>query len=164
MILPPAYIDNAIELAAKAAQIPAAIVRSVAYHESRYNPRAESPSGAKGLMQIMPVNYSKYNVTNPFDALESARAGAEILASLKKRHGTWDRALAAYNWGTGNVKNSPDPEDWPENTRKYVEKVLESANVPTLPIAIASSEQNSNAATLFLALVPAIVVWLNKNT
>jgi soluble lytic murein transglycosylase-like protein len=33
-------------------------------------------------------------------------------------------ALAAYNWGMGNVRKNLDPDSWPSETRRYVEKIV----------------------------------------
>lgn len=158
MILPPADIEETIQWAAAQAKIPAAIVRSVAYHESRYNPRARSPAGALGLMQLMPVNISSYNVTDPFDPDQSARVGAEMLRKLKSRHKTWPKALAAYVWGTGNVKKKPSRAQWPKRVCSYVDKVLRGANLKTF----IPNEATTNAGALLLAAIPVILALARR--
>ena len=131
MLLPPNHIAEIIAIAASTYNVPAPLLTAVAYVESRYNPKAESSKGAKGLMQIMPVNYESLEISDPFDAKQSANGAAMLLAKLKSRFGTWESALAAYNWGSGNVKANPDFENWPESTKRYVTMVLEESKKKT---------------------------------
>ena len=127
---PNEHIGQILSQAAITAGIPESIIRSVAYHESRYNPKAESKAGAKGLMQIMPFNFQKYGITDPFDPVQSANAGASMLSGLFDKFASWERALAAYVWGPGNVKKHPNPNNWPDNVKAYVTNVLKGANLP----------------------------------
>ena len=129
MIKPPNDIVSVLLKASKAYSVPYSILQSVAYHESRYNPNAVSPVGAKGLMQIMPVNYETYGITDPFDPIQSANAGAKMLSNLKNRFGNWSQALAAYNWGIGNVTKKPNKEQWPQSTQKYVASIIKMSGV-----------------------------------
>lgn len=133
MIKPPKDISNALDKAHQLTGVPIPILYAVAWTESRYNPQATSPVGAKGLMQIMPVNYEKYGITDPYDVTQSANAGAKILANLKRKYGQWDKALAAYNWGTGNVQRKPKREQWPKKTQAYVDEVLSLAGTNITP-------------------------------
>jgi soluble lytic murein transglycosylase-like protein len=86
--------------------------------ESKGNPHAKSQRGAKGLFQIMPAHISGFN-GDPFNPLEAAEWAAKTLKSLLDTFGNYSEALAAYNWGRGNVirkglKNAP------EETKKYI--------------------------------------------
>lgn len=121
-------VMSALATASAEYGVPVEILRGVAYAESRFNPRPkDSPAGAKGLMQIMPANIKALGVTDPYDALQSARAGAQLLKKWYQRFGAWDLALAAYVWGPANVVKNRDPESHPEKVRKYVATVLAAA-------------------------------------
>jgi soluble lytic murein transglycosylase-like protein len=151
MISPPADIDEYIIWAAKQARVPAAIVRSVAWHESRFNPEAVSPKGAKGIMQLMPASIEQYVVSDPFDPEQSLRVGSEILRKLKERHGSWESALAAYNWGTGNVSKHPARSSWPQSVRNYVDRIMSDAGLV-----------KPNTVSLFLAGFPVALLLLRR--
>ena len=99
-------------------------VRAVMKQESRFNPKAESGAGAKGLMQLMPATARQYNVTDPFDPEQSIRGGVHLLSNLSKMYkGDKKMILAAYNWGCGNL-NKFGFEKRPAETRNYVNLVL----------------------------------------
>jgi len=123
---PPPEIRAILEGAAAKHGIPAELVISVAHAESRYDPRAVSPAGAMGLMQLMPRTAEGLGVSDPFDPRQSADAGAGFLSRLYARFGNWPKTLAAYNWGPGNVKRHPLPEQWPSSTRRYIARILDT--------------------------------------
>lgn len=129
MIKPSKEISSVLQNASSVYKVPFNLLKAVAYTESRYNPTAVSPVGAKGLMQIMPINFESYGITDPFDPVQSANAGAKMLAKLKDKYGNWSQALAAYNWGPGNVNKKPNFEQWPNNTQKYVSGILELSGI-----------------------------------
>lgn len=134
MIAPPPAIDAALEHAAAVTHIPVALLRAVAWTESRYQPRAVSKVGALGLMQLMPGNLKPFGVTDPFDARQSALGAARMLSSLHDQLGDWGAVLAAYNWGIGNVRAHPSSSSWPTSVNKYVDKVLAAFEAsPVLP-------------------------------
>lgn len=95
---------NACNAAAKKSGLEPALVRAVCWVESRGQPRAQSPAGAQGLMQLMPATANELGVRNVFDADENAAAGARYLGELLVRFGSIDDMLAAYNWGPANVQ------------------------------------------------------------
>jgi soluble lytic murein transglycosylase-like protein len=82
--------------------LPAGLLRRMAYQESRFNPSAKSPVGALGLMQFMPATAAQFGI-NPLDPFASIEAAGKYMASLFRQTGSWTGALAAYNWGIGNV-------------------------------------------------------------
>lgn len=82
--------------------LPAGLLRRMAYQESRFNPSARSPVGAVGLMQFMPATAKDWGV-NPLDPVSSIDGAGRYMAYLYRNTGTWTKALAAYNWGLGNV-------------------------------------------------------------
>lgn len=83
--------------------LPAGLLRRMAYQESRFNPSARSPVGALGILQFMPTTAAEFKI-NPLDPFASIEAAGKYMAQLKKSTGTWTGALAAYNWGIGNVQ------------------------------------------------------------
>jgi hypothetical protein len=56
-------------------------------------------------MQLMPATGASLGVTNPFDPVQSANAGAQYLESLYKQFGNWNDALIAYNEGPGTLSS-----------------------------------------------------------
>ena len=62
-----------------------------------------SRAGAQGLMQLMPSVQKQYGVTDPFDPGQSAFAGGNDISDLYRRYGDMRKAVAAYNWGAGNL-------------------------------------------------------------
>lgn len=105
--------------------IPAGMLVRLAWQESRFRDdiisgRVVSSAGAKGMFQLMPIHW-KY--VNPIDWEASADyAGAE-LARLYRVFGTWSQALAAYNWGEGNLKKYGIAAA-PAETRNYYNQIL----------------------------------------
>lgn len=99
--------------------LPVGLLSRVAYQESRYNPAAVSPAGAQGLMQFMPATAEEWGV-HSFDAKSSIFGAAKYLRWLKDQVGTWELALAAYNFGIGNVKRG---REWPLETVNYVRDI-----------------------------------------
>ena len=77
---------------------------AVAKTESDFNPKATSGAGAKGIMQLMDGTAKSLGVTNSYDAEQNIMGGAKYLSQLLKIYdGDRNKALAAYNAGSGNV-------------------------------------------------------------
>jgi soluble lytic murein transglycosylase-like protein len=100
----------------------ARLAHAVVRAESNYNPRAISPKGAMGLMQIMPSVARQYRVGDPFDPEENLEAGMRHLKGLLRRHDV-RRALAAYNAGEGAVTRYGGIPPYRE-TQTYVHRIL----------------------------------------
>ena len=133
----------AVRAAFAAEGVPEALVW-LAETESSFNPRARSPSGARGLFQIMPETAKALGLSLlPFDQRTqpeaSARAAAAYLKKLHARFGDWPLALAAYNSGEGRVSRTLKERGatdfagvaahLPAETRLYVPKVLATVKV-----------------------------------
>ena len=97
--------------------IPPKLVQSIIQVESQGNPKAISPSGALGLMQLMPEVIKACGVVDPFDPLANILAGVRHLNYLLLEFsGNLSLALAAYNAGPNAVRRyggiPPFPETW----------------------------------------------------
>jgi hypothetical protein len=102
------------------------LVRSVMRHESGFNPRAVSPKGAQGLMQLMPGTADLMGVSNPFDPEQNIAGGVGYLRlCLDRFNNDVALALAAYNAGPERVARTGGIPAIPE-TQNYVRNVLET--------------------------------------
>lgn len=80
------------------------LVNAVVKTESAGKSDAVSPKGAKGLMQLMPATAKSLGVDDPMDPAQNIEGGVKYLAQLIKKFGDEKLALAAYNWGEGNIR------------------------------------------------------------
>ena len=121
------------------------------YIESAFNPQAVSSAKAAGMWQFMPATGSDYQLRqNAFrddrrDVLASTKAALDYLQRLYGMFGDWHLALAAYNWGEGNVgraiarnqKNGLGTGyldiNMPAETRLYVPKLQAVKNIVANP-------------------------------
>jgi membrane-bound lytic murein transglycosylase D len=117
------------------------------FTESAFNPQAMSTARASGMWQFMPGTGKDFDLRqNLFrddrrNVLASTRAALDYLQRLHKQFGDWHLALAAYNWGQGNVQRAIDRNrakglgtqyealDMPAETRNYVPKLQAVKNI-----------------------------------
>jgi soluble lytic murein transglycosylase-like protein len=113
-----------IRQAATLYQIPEALVRAVIKCESDYDPRAVSPAGAIGLMQLMPETALRMQVRDPYDPRENIFGGTRYLRVLANTfNGDLDLTIAAYNAGEGAVARYAGIPPYAE-TQQYVVNVV----------------------------------------
>lgn len=117
---------NVQEIVARASErygVDSALIKAVIKAESNFNPSAVSRAGAQGLMQLMPSTARGLGVNDSFNPEQNVMAGTRFLKDMINRyHGNIDSALAAYNWGPGNVDRK-GTSSLPQETREYLAKV-----------------------------------------
>jgi soluble lytic murein transglycosylase-like protein len=112
-----------IRRAAMAHDLPIPLIVAMVAVESRGQPHAVSPAGARGLLQVMPATGQDLGVEP--DALfhpgRNIEAGSGYMRMMLDRYdGHIDSALGAYNWGPGNIDSGRPP---PRETRQYIRDV-----------------------------------------
>lgn len=124
------------------------LLKAQAWQESRFNPDAQSPVGAKGLSQFMDRTWLEWRdgslgiqeqppkqSLSPFDPEDAIRSQAAMMAWLLRIFsGAIPKALASYNWGIGNVLKiarqgqSLPLARLPAETSDYIQKILAKYN------------------------------------
>lgn len=123
------YVNEIIE-ASNRYGVPDRLVTAVIRAESGFNPRAVSPKGARGLMQLMPATASNLGVRNSFDPRDNIHGGVRHLRGLIDRFpGNLPLAIAAYNAGEKAVLTYGGIPPYSE-TQDYVAKVMRLYGVP----------------------------------
>ena len=125
------------------------IIGRIIRRESAGKPGAESPKGAKGLMQLMPNTYGKKwdsqlndyrygygmygkHLTDEevWSPEKNVKFGTQYFKELRKRFGSDRQALIAYNWGPGRYKQwkaaGGDESKLPKETRDYLDYIVGS--------------------------------------
>lgn len=94
-----------------------------AKQESGFNPYATSPKGAAGIFQHMPATAKELGI-DPYDPTQSIQGGVKYMGQLlNKYQGDPTKALAAYNWGMGNLDRQ-GLEKAPTETQNYLKNIL----------------------------------------
>jgi len=120
------------------------LINSVIHAESGFNPRAVSPKGAQGLMQLMPQTASRLGVANAFDPDDNLEGGTRYLRELLERY-NFDliKALAAYNAGPQRVEQYHGVPPYYE-TQAYVARIIRDFNRKKLAEREAAALQAAN--------------------
>lgn len=118
-----ATLPDIIARASARYQVAPEIIQAVIRAESGFNPKATSPAGAQGLMQLMPGTARELGVSDPYNPEQNVMAGTRYLKQMLGRYGgDLEKALAAYNWGPGNLDRSHDGR-LPQETRRYIARI-----------------------------------------
>ena len=116
------WLEPIIAKASSRYGVETGLIKAVIKAESNFNPTAVSSAGARGLMQLMPGTARSLGVSDSFDPEQNVMAGTRFLRDMLDHYnGDMDSALAAYNWGPGNVDRRP--EHMPRETRDYLARV-----------------------------------------
>jgi transglycosylase-like protein with SLT domain len=98
-------ICNALAAAAAQNDLPTDFFARLIWQESRFDPAAVSRAGAQGVAQFMPATANWRGLSNPFDPLEAIAQSAKLLRDLRREFGNLGLAAAAYNAGSGRVRD-----------------------------------------------------------
>ncbi|MFV3377326.1 transglycosylase SLT domain-containing protein [Pseudomonas sp. NY11226] len=103
--------------------LPSGLLDAIWKQESSRGRNMVSPAGAEGHFGFMPETSKAYHLANPMDFNQSSDASARMFRDLLKQYnGDTTKALAAYNWGSGNLaKKGLDAA--PAETRNYIRDV-----------------------------------------
>lgn len=108
-------------------------------------------AGEVGLFQLMPATAATLGV-DPYDVNQNIRGGVRYLKDLFQRYGSWDKALAAYNWGPSKVdKAVVQGTSIPSTVIAYVKKALGLAPVVNAGIAMQPGSAGPIMATVSAA-------------
>ena len=120
----PASLCEVLAKAATSHDLPADFFTRLIWQESQFTADAVSRAGAQGIAQFMPATARLRGLEDPFNPLEAIAKSAELLRDLRREFGNLGLAAAAYNAGSGRVR------DWlvgrrplPAETRAYVRLV-----------------------------------------
>ena len=106
------------------------LARRIALKESKFDPKAISPSGAIGIMQLMPKTAAGLGV-DPYNPEENIKGGVKYYSEMSKKYGPV-MGLAAYNWGPGNVEQYlAGKKEMPGETRNYLDSLAQYADPNT---------------------------------
>jgi Zn-finger nucleic acid-binding protein len=100
------------------------LIFCVMEQESHFNARAQSPKGARGLMQLMPGTAARFGVRHSFDPAQNIAGGTRYLKQLMaKFNNRVDLVLASYNAGEGAVVRFGHRVPPYRETRNYVKRI-----------------------------------------
>lgn len=153
--------QNIIQDSALAAGVPPLILAWLLWKESRYSAAIidgtrRSAVGAMGIAQFMPATAAQ-ELGSTAAALDPAQAipgAARYLAKLYRGTGSWTGALAAYNWGIGNVQRK-GIDSAPAETVDYYTTILRKAGDLRM-------SSNNNDALLAVLLLGAAYMYTRR--
>jgi len=167
------YIEEVVKVVnqEKGTKITPSLVKAIINQESKGDPNAVSPVGAKGLMQIMPETMAEvYPEGNPMNPYHNIMAGVTHFGTqLQIANGKVSEALASYNYGEGAVaslkkKYGEDYTDFlPAETKTYVTNIL-TEDLPNKKKATSKITQPANATQLTQAQIDSVKLVLSTLT
>lgn len=153
-------ITAAIE---KYPNVPSNLVAAMMNVESANNPHAVSSKGARGLMQLMPKTATELGVADPTNPAQNIEGGVKYISQLlDKYQGDVNKALAAYNAGSGNVDKYNGIPPFGE-TQNYVSKVLSNFDAGELYYGRTADQTISTILEHHRAIANAKQGTTNKN-
>lgn len=130
--------------------LPPGLLAAVAKTESNFDPYAVSKKGAVGVLQMMPETGKGFGLSRNdlFDPAKEIPAGAVMLHRLMNKYGgNLDMALAAYNWGSGNLARYGMGRA-PGETRRYIQKVKANLGIDSESIPAPPSSDGQSASVM----------------
>jgi soluble lytic murein transglycosylase-like protein len=113
--------DPIVMKAARAYDLPPALIKAVIHAENFFVNNAISHKGAQGLMQLMPDTAREIGVRNSFDPRANIFGGSRLLKRYLTEFGSLKKTLVAYNAGPGRVREN---RRIPKETRGYIRAVI----------------------------------------
>jgi membrane-bound lytic murein transglycosylase MltF len=153
---PSQSVDEVVHAASGRYHLDPDLINSVIHAESGFNPKAVSPKGAQGLMQLMPQTASRLGVANSFDPGDNLEGGTRYLRELLERY-NFDliKALAAYNAGPGRVERYHGVPPYYE-TQAYVARIIRDFNRKKLAERKALAAKSSGAQKSHTKSIPTV--------
>jgi soluble lytic murein transglycosylase-like protein len=122
--LSPAQVNQIAAKQSALTGVPPALILAIIQVESGGNPRAVSPTGAQGLMQLTRATAARYGAGDPFDPVSNVAAGARFLHDLLIHYRQNLRlTLAAWNVGQGAVDFA---HGVPAKAEPFIAKVMDA--------------------------------------
>lgn len=149
-----AAVRSRIEHYANAYGIPSDVAVWQIWQESKFNPTANSPKGAKGIAQFMPAAASRFGV-NVFDIESSLNGWGRYMSWLLRQpyiNGDIRLALAGYNAGEGNVQKYGGVPPFRE-TQNYVAEIMRNAGAVSPATVGGGDAEASRSGMLILGVL-----------
>ncbi|HMK64587.1 MAG TPA: lytic transglycosylase domain-containing protein [Thermodesulfobacteriota bacterium] len=116
--------DHWIKAACSKYGLEPALVKAIIHAESQFDPKAVSPRGAMGLMQLDPITIKELGVADPFNPQHNIYGGVRYFRDLLNTFdGNSQLALAAYNAGPSKVLRYNGVPPF-KDTNKYIKQVF----------------------------------------
>ena len=150
--------DSIIAQASATYGVTISLINGVINAESNGRNLPPNSAGAAGIMQLIPGTASDLGVTDVMDPTQNINGGVKYLSQLlQKYNGDIPTALAAYNFGPGNVSNG---KSWPTETVNYVNKILNfigiqsnigsgGSNVPSVDVASLADNPSTDSTLTY---------------
>jgi len=123
-----ASLEEIVSAASKRNRIDPYLAMSLIRAESGFNPKAVSPKGARGLMQLMPKTAASLGVADAMDPVANIEGGLRYLRELLALYNNdVIKALAAYNAGPKRIQQFHGVPPYPE-TRLYIAQMISDLN------------------------------------
>jgi soluble lytic murein transglycosylase-like protein len=132
-------VDNLIVESGRRNSVDPLLLYSIMHQESTFKPRAMSPKGARGLMQLMPPTAARFGVANIYDPRQNIEGGARYVRFLLDLFGDVNLALAGYNAGEGAVIRYGYQVPPYSETQEYVRRISRRYSLIRDPLATANA-------------------------